>query len=206
MGGRVWEDRRNFNLNKIGEAVIIMQPILKKRLVCLDKHKVGVIIMASAEKEVKIRPMESRDINAILAVYDKIREEKIPGIKRSRLSYRAAMTYEEVASTDPGGPLDLSFVAEADGKVVGFIWSRLAFVGIPIDEVGIIHMIVVDPNYQKQGIAGRLVNALAERCHAKGVNTVRAVIDERHWELQNYFQKLGFRRSELVIYTRTSKS
>jgi ribosomal protein S18 acetylase RimI-like enzyme len=162
--------------------------------------------MASAEKETKIRPMERKDIDAVLAVYSKIREEKIPGTKRSRLSYRGTMTYEEVASTNPGGPLDLSMVAEVNGKVIGFIWGRLAFAGIPVDEVGIIHMLIVDPDYQRQGIAARLVDALAERCHARGVNTVRAVIDERHWELQNYFQRLGFRRSELVIYTRAFKS
>jgi ribosomal protein S18 acetylase RimI-like enzyme len=161
--------------------------------------------MLSAEKEVKIRPMEREDIDAVIALYSKIREEKIPGVKRSRLSYRAAMTYEEVASTNPGGPLDLSLVAEADGKVIGFIWSRLAFVGIPVDEVGIIHVLIVDPYYQRQGIAGKLIDALAKRCHEKGVDTVRAIIDERHWELKNYFQKLGFRRSELVIYTRTSE-
>ena len=161
---------------------------------------------AMGKGEVNIRPMESGDIDAVLAIYNKTREEKIPGIKRSRLSYRGILTYEEVASANPGGPLDLSFVAEVNGQVIGFIWSRLAYVGIPVDEVGIIHMLVVDPDYQQQGIASKLVDALSERCHTRGVNTVRAVIDERHWELQNYFQKLGFRRSELVIYTRTYKS
>ena len=161
--------------------------------------------MATTGKEAKIRPMERGDIDALLAVYSKTREEKIPGVKRSRLSYRGAMTFDEVASTNPGGPLDLSCVAEIDGKVVGFIWGRLAFAGIPVDEVGIIHVLIVDPEYQKQGIATKLVDALAERCHARGVETVRAVIDERHWELQNYFQGLGFHRSELAIYTRTPK-
>ena len=161
--------------------------------------------MTNAGKEAKIRPMERGDIDAMIAVYNKIREEKIPGVKRSRLSYRGAMTFDEVASTDPGGPLDLSLVAEVNGEVVGFIWGRLALVGIPIDEVGIIHMLIVDPDYQKQGIATKLVNAMVKRCHDRGVNTLRAVIDERHWELQNYFQKLGFQRSELLIYTRTAK-
>jgi ribosomal protein S18 acetylase RimI-like enzyme len=161
--------------------------------------------MTSTEKEIKIRPMERSDIDALLAVYSKIREEKMPGTKRSRLSYRGAMTFDEVASTNPGGPLDLSCVAEVDGKVVGFIWGRLAFAGIPVDEVGIIHLIIVDPDYQKQGIATKLVDALAKRCHSRGVETVRAVVDERHWELKDYFQKLGFHRSELVIYTRTAK-
>jgi ribosomal protein S18 acetylase RimI-like enzyme len=161
--------------------------------------------MTTSGKDVKIRPMERGDINAILAVYGKIREEKIPGVKRSRLSYRGAITFDEVALTNPGGPLDLSLVAEVDGNVVGFIWGRLALVGIPIDEVGIIHMLIVDPDYQKQGIATKLVNAMVKRCHDRGVNTLRAVIDERHWELQNYFQSLGFQRSELLIYTKTAK-
>jgi GNAT superfamily N-acetyltransferase len=156
--------------------------------------------------EVTIRPMELRDINFVIAIYSKLREEKIPGVKRSRLSYRGEMTYEEIALTNPGGPLDLSLVAEVDGKPVGFIWSGLAYVGIPVDEVGLIYMLIVDPAYQKQGIASKLVNALIKRCRDRGVNTVRAVIDERHWELHNYFQKLGFRRSELSIYTRTTKS
>ncbi|HUT97314.1 MAG TPA: GNAT family N-acetyltransferase [Dehalococcoidales bacterium] len=161
--------------------------------------------MATTGKEIKIRPMERDDIDALIDVYGKIREEKIPGTKRSRLSYRSAMTFDEVASTNPGGPLDLSCVAEADDKVVGFIWGRLAFAGIPIDEVGIIHLLIVDPDYQKQGIATKLVEALAQRCHARGVEAVRAVIDERHWELKDYFQKLGFHRSELVIYTKAAK-
>jgi len=175
-----------------------MQPIPAK--------STGVITMTTGNKgEIKIRPMDRGDISAVLAIYSKIRDEKIPGVKRSRLSYRGAMTYEEVALTDPGGPLDLSFVAEAEGKAVGFIWSRLAYVGIPIDEVGIIYTLIVDPNHQKQGIAKKLVEALSKRCRDKGVNTVRAVIDERHWELQNYFQKLGFHRSELVIYTKATK-
>jgi ribosomal protein S18 acetylase RimI-like enzyme len=161
--------------------------------------------MSSAEKELKIRPMERNDIEAMMAVYSKIREEKIPGVKRSRLSYRGTMTFDEVALTNPGGPLDLSCVAEVDDEVVGFIWGRLAFAGIPVDEVGIIHLLIVDPEFQGQGIATNLVDALVERCHERGVGTVRAVIDERHWELQNYFQKMGFKRSELVIYTRTTK-
>jgi len=157
------------------------------------------------KSEVTIRPMGQGDIESIIAIYNKVRDEKIPGVKRSRLSYREAMTYEEVAITNPGGPLDLSLVAEADGKAVGFVWSRLAYVGIPIDQVGLIYVLAVDPDYQKRGIAGSLLNALIKRCHDRGVNTVRAILDERHWELQNYFQKLGFKRSELTIFTRETK-
>ena len=159
--------------------------------------------MPNTEKaKVIVRPLESGDIEAVIATYKKAIDEKIPGVKRSRLSYRADLTYDEVASTEPGVALDVSFVAEIDGKIVGFIWGRLTYVGIPTSQVGVIHMLIVDPEYQRRGIAGELVNALAKHCKEKGVNTVRAVIDERDWELQNYFQSRGFRRSELSIYTR----
>jgi len=64
-------------------------------------------------------------------------------------------------------------------------------------------MLIVDLDYQRRGIAKRLVNALAERCQAKGVNAIRAIIDERDWELGNFFHGLGFNRSELAIYLKT---
>ena len=163
--------------------------------------------MASGNKgEIKTRPMEKADIESIISIYNKVKDEKIPGVKRSRLSYRGDITYDEIAVTNPGGPLDLSLIAEAEGKPVGFIWSGLAYVGIPIDEVGIIYMLTVDPEYQKKDIASQLVDALLKRCKEKKVRTVRAVLDERHWELHNYFQKLGFHRSELSIYTRDAEA
>jgi ribosomal protein S18 acetylase RimI-like enzyme len=160
----------------------------------------------ASKGEVTIRPMERGDIDSIIVIYSKIMDEKIPGVKRSRLSYHGALTYKELALTNPGGPLDLSLVAEVKGKIVGFIWSGLAYVGIPVDEVGLIYMLIVDPDYQKKGVATKLLNALIKRCHDREVSTVRAVIDERYWELQNYFQKLGFKRSELTLLTRATKS
>ena len=160
--------------------------------------------MDTMEKgEVNIRPMEHKDIDAVLAIYNRVREERISGIKPSRLSYKAILTHEQIASADLGGPLDLSFIAEVNGQVVGFLWGRLVYVGIPMEEVGLIHMLVVDFDYQRWGIAKRLVNTLAERCQAKGVNAIRAIIDERDWELGNFFHGLGFNRSELSIYLKT---
>jgi len=160
--------------------------------------------MSAMEKgEVNIRRMESKDIDDVLAVYNRIREARTSGMKPSRLSYKAVLTYEQIACTEPGSPLDLSFVAEVNGQVVGFLWGRLAYVGIPMEEVGLIHMLIVDFDYQRRGIAKRLVDTLTERCQAKGVNAIRAIIDERDWELGNFFHGLGFNRSELAIYLKT---
>jgi len=111
-----------------------------------------------------------------------------------------------MVAADPGGALDLSFVSEVDGQVVGFILARLTYAGVPFIELAIIQAVVVDPDYQRRGMASRLVNALLGHCHAEGINTIRAVLDERNTELKHFFQRLGFRRSELINYTRTFES
>lgn len=151
--------------------------------------------MSATEKDtVNIRRMERGDIDSVLVI-----DRKISG-------GRGLITHRDMVDADPGGALDLSFVAEVDDKVIGFILARLTYVGVPFIEVAIIQAIVVDPEYQRQGIAGRLVNALLGYCHDEGINTIRAVIDEHNADLKRFFQRLGFSRSGLVNYARTFES
>jgi len=147
--------------------------------------------MSAKESAVNLRRMARSDIDAVLDI-----DRKISG-------GRGLITYRDMVAADPGGALDLSFVSEVDGKVVGFILARLTYVGVPFIEIAVVQAIVVDPDYQRRGVASRLVNALLEHCHAEGINTIRAVLDERNTDLKRFFQRLGFRRSELVNYVRT---
>jgi ribosomal protein S18 acetylase RimI-like enzyme len=147
--------------------------------------------MSTMEGAVNFRRMTRSDIDAVLDI-----DRKIGG-------GRGLITYRDMVAADPGGALDLSFVSEVDGKVAGFILARLTYVGVPFIEIAIIQAIVADPDYQRRGIASRLVNVLLEHCHAEGISTIRAVADERNADLKRFFQRLGFRRSELVNYVRT---
>jgi ribosomal-protein-alanine N-acetyltransferase len=151
--------------------------------------------MSAMEKDtVNIRRMMRSDIDTVL------------DIDRKTGGGRGLITYKDMVAVDPGGALDLSFVSEVDGKVVGFILARLTYAGVPFVEVAVIQAIVVDPDYQRRGIASRLVNALLSYCHAEGINTIRAVLEERNADLKRFFQRLGFHRSELVNYVRTFES
>lgn len=143
------------------------------------------------ESKIRIRPMEPEDIDSVLAI-----DRKISGVRR-------AVTYTDLITGDLGGVLDLSFVAEVDGQVAGFILARLAYVGEPVMEVGLIQILGVDPDYWRQGIATKLVNVLLERCQSKGLKTVRIMVNERDSQLQGLFQRMGFRRGQLIDYTRT---
>jgi len=145
--------------------------------------------------EVNIRRMARSDIDSVLAI-----DRKISG--------GGLITYKDMVATDPGGALDLSFVSEVGGQVVGFILARLTYVGVPFIEIAVIQAIVVDPDYQRRGIATRLVHALLGHCHTEGVRvkTIRAVVEEHNTGLQRFFERLGFHRSELINYNRTFES
>jgi ribosomal protein S18 acetylase RimI-like enzyme len=153
---------------------------------------------------VKIIPMTEGYIDDVLAIYDKLKTTRYVNPRFSRQTPdEGVLTGEQLASTRPGSELDLSFVYELNGRVVGFVWGRLAYVGIPVQMVGFIHMIIVDPDLQRKGIARELLDAVAKQCGDKGVDTIRTVVGERDWELSNFFHEADFQNSGLLIYTRT---
>lgn len=143
------------------------------------------------ESRTRIRSMEPEDIDPVLVI-----DRKISGVRR-------AVTYTDLITGDLGGVLDLSFVAEVDGQVAGFILARRAYVGEPVMEVGLIQILGVDPDYWRQGIATKLVNVLLERCQSKGLKAVRIMVNERDSQLQGLFQRMGFRRGQLIDYSKT---
>lgn len=160
--------------------------------------------MAASEQIVKeIIPMSPDFIQDVLSVYDKLREIKTINSKFSRRkSEEAELTYDQMISTGLGSEYDLSYVYKINDDVVGFVWGRLAYVGMPVQLVGFIHMIIVDPDLQRKGIARELLDTVAVRCGEKGVNILRTVVGERDWELGTFFHEADFENSGQVIYTR----
>jgi ribosomal protein S18 acetylase RimI-like enzyme len=143
------------------------------------------------EPKIRIRPMEHEDIDSVLAI-----DRKITGVRR-------AVTYTELITGDLGGVLALSFVAEVDGVVQGFLLARRIYIVAPPSEVGLIQILGVDPDYQRQGIATKMVNALLDTCREKKLSAVRIMINERDSQLVGLFEHLGFRRGELIDYTKS---
>jgi ribosomal protein S18 acetylase RimI-like enzyme len=144
--------------------------------------------------DVKIRRMTRSDIHAVLIFDRKISKG------------RGVLSFKDMAATDPGGPLDLSFVAVVEGKVIGFLMARLAYLMIPLTEVCILQGIVVDPDYQGHGIGGKLLDELLDHCHAEGINTIRAIVPAGNKKLSLFVEAHGFRRSTIINYDKTFES
>lgn len=147
------------------------------------------------EAKVKIRRMTHSDIHEVL-VLDRV-------IRGSR---RDVIKFEDLASANPGTPPDISFVAEVEGRIVGFSINRSTYLMVPLTEVCIIHAILVDPDYRGLGIGGKLIEALLKHCQTEGIATVRALIPTGSKELQDIFKRHDFNRSRIVNFDKTFKS
>jgi ribosomal protein S18 acetylase RimI-like enzyme len=147
------------------------------------------------EPKVTIRRMTRSDIHEVLFL-DRI----VTGQRRD------VIKYEDIASANPGTPPDMSFIAEIDGKMVGFSINRSMYLMVPLTEVCIIHAILVHPDYRGHGIGSKLVQALLKHCQTEGIGTVRALIPRDNKELQSIFKRQGFQRSHIVNFDRTFES
>lgn len=146
----------------------------------------------SKEVKVNIRRMERNDIHEVLAL-----NRIIQG------SSRDVISYEDLASANPGTPPDLSLVAEVDGKMVGFSINRSMYLMVPLTEVCIIHAIFIHPDYQGRGIGRKLIQAVLYNCQIEDISTVRALIPEGSKELQALFERQGFQHSNIVNFDKT---
>jgi ribosomal protein S18 acetylase RimI-like enzyme len=97
----------------------------------------------------------------------------------------------------------LSFMAEMDNQFVGFVMASLAYVREPVSEACVIQIFGVDPQYQRQGIAFKLIQALLNKTRSKGIKLVRVMVEERDGELQGFFKRLGFDPGRHIDFSKT---
>ena len=92
-----------------------------------------------------------------------------------------------------------SFVAEAEGRVVGFILGDVSGweFGVP-DTIGWIDTIGVEPDYQKKGLATALARELIKNLKSLGVKTIYTLVSWDDWDLLQFFRAMGFARGDMI--------
>ena len=143
--------------------------------------------MADKSKKPVIRNMTQKDLDAVVAIDTKI-------LGKSRWDYwLTKMTLAEERL-----PI-ASLVAEADGKVVGFILGDASGYEYDVPEnIGWIDTIGVDPAYQKRGVAQMLVNAVIANLKKVGVDTIYTLVNWQDWSLLKFFHAFGFQKGPLI--------
>jgi predicted N-acetyltransferase YhbS len=139
-------------------------------------------------EKVDIRPLLPADIGSVIDI-----DEKLAGEQRTA-------SQAEIILSDFGSPDDLSFVAESDGKVVGFLVARHVYLGEPITDTAAIQFMGVDPAHARRGIASKLVGALMDKSRAGGIKAVRVMISEKDSKLEAFLKRAGFSPARLKVY------
>jgi len=140
--------------------------------------------MDTSEIKITIRPLRKSDVDGALNLSKEL------------------ITAEEMASLNLRDPEALCFVAEAEGKLVGFNLASELYVGIPLCKICVIQAIVVHDDYRRLGIGERLVEEILNHCTECGIEAVRTLVDETDIRLRRFVEHLGFRRSAVANYDR----
>ena len=177
---------------------------------------VGEWPVTNAKVEIKVRPLAVHDLDAILTIDRKIRDagkaityanlttaQILITDRKARGSKRATSYYMDLVSGNVSGLPEVGLIAEVQNCVCGFIMGRVVSIGKPGTQVGQILIVGIDPDYQRRGIATKLVNALCDAFHSQGVRQVQFAIDLRDKELLNFAEITGFTAGHLVVHVKS---
>ena len=90
------------------------------------------------------------------------------------------------------------FVAEKDGKVVGFMVSYILTAGFGMPKSAWIATLVVDPNCMGEGIGANLAQEILKYYQAQGIENVYTSVRWDSTDLLSFFKTLGFDRSNFI--------
>ena len=134
------------------------------------------------KNEVKIRRMVSSDITPTLGIL------------------WANIPEKEMVADQLRGPRGLSFIAEYDGLLIGFILAKLEYSGFPMIGTGVVFLIAVNPEYQRSGIGTMLIDSLEKHCKSRGIAAIRAIVPKNDKRIIKYFSDAGFCESNIINY------
>ena len=143
------------------------------------------------QSTIKFRLMNTDDFDAVVRIDEKV-------FKASRAEYYE-LKFEKLFRSKEYLPTSL--VAEKeDGTVVGFVMGELYMGEYGISQEGAtLDTIGVDPDYQHQGIGGRLINEFMDHLRDLNVQKVNILVDRNDSKLMHFFSANHFSPSKTIV-------
>ena len=136
--------------------------------------------------KVQIRYLQKNDSEEISRIYAAITmTAEDPDFKR---------VVEEHAQNNA----EACFVAESDGKVVGFMISYILTAGFGMPKSAWIATLGVDTSRMGQGIGATLADEILKYYKAQGIENVYTSVRWDSTDLLSFFKTLGFDRSNFI--------
>ena len=147
--------------------------------------------MPDVTSDVRIRPLDELDLAGVVRIDEKISGEYRPDIWEQRVMF--------YIRRDPGA----SQVAEADGRVVGFMLGDCRAGEFGLEQPsGWIERFGIDPAYRGQDLGRRMFDAICAHFRAEGATSVRTLVERDDTALTGFLKAIGFGDSALVALER----
>lgn len=137
-------------------------------------------------KNVVIRRLEPADADEIGRIYSAITQKS------------ARADFKKLVEDHARSKEDACFVAELDGKVIGFMISYILTLGFGIEKSAWIATLGVNPKHMGEGIGAELARNVFEFYRSEGVHNVYTSVRWDSTDLLTFFKTLGFDRSNFI--------
>jgi ribosomal protein S18 acetylase RimI-like enzyme len=137
-------------------------------------------------ENIKIRPLELRDRAAIFEIQQAI------------TNHKAEKDWEQLVEGYIKNSGETSLVAEAGGKVVGFMLGDIKTYGFGVARSGWIEVIGVHPRSMGSGIGKKLGSELIKIFKKKKVKHIFTSVRWDSGDLLAFFKSIGFDRSDFI--------
>jgi ribosomal protein S18 acetylase RimI-like enzyme len=142
--------------------------------------------MERAANKLLIRKIELGDADQISEIHSAITD------KAAKIDFRRII--EQQLQRDE----DISYVAEIDERVVGFIVSSLVYGGFGLEKSAWITNFGVHPDFMAKGIGKALARELFKVYRGKGIKNIFSSVPWDSVDILSFFKTLGFDRSSLI--------
>lgn len=149
--------------------------------------------------KIEVRIAEERDVERVAILYERLHDylethENHPGWKRG--------IYPTKEDAEEGFEKGWLYVAEVDGKLAGSViylheqgevynqvkWTK----EIPGDNVYVIHVLAVHPDFFRMGIGTALLEYACDMGRKNGVGAVRLDVYEKNFSAIHLYESCGF--------------
>lgn len=134
-----------------------------------------------------IRQLKAEDADEISEIYALITKKSINAELRALVRTHAVCSEHEAP-----------FVAEIEGKVVGFMISYILTLGFGAEKSAYIATMGVHPRYMGQGIGAGMAQEVFKFYRSQGVKRVYTSVQWDSTDILSFFKTLGFGRSDFI--------
>ncbi|MBU3915557.1 GNAT family N-acetyltransferase [bacterium] len=134
----------------------------------------------------QIRALEKRDAETIVKIHASI----------TNVDDLATIT--KLVEDQSNKAENVSFVAEYNGSVIGYMISYTIYIGFGLNTSAWITMMEVDPAYMGQGIGRKLAEEIFKVYKERGIKDVYSSVTWDSTDLLSFFKTLGFEKSNFI--------